>query len=169
MQKALVIGSTGLLGSRLSRIICTQYELLCTHHKNSALPGFNSINVHITNYLELDQLFSSHRFDLVINCAGLTSVESCESRPEAAWQLNATLPYHLAVLTQKYNTRFIHISTDHFLSEFNLPRNEEVNMVPVNHYGYSKLAGEKFVLKFNNSATIVRTNFFGLSNSGSHS
>jgi dTDP-4-dehydrorhamnose reductase len=42
-------------------------------------------------------------------------------------------------------------------------------MVPVNQYGYSKLAGEKFVLNFNDSATVIRTNFFGLSTPGSHS
>ncbi len=169
MQKALIIGSTGLLGSRLSKVLSNQYELTCTHHKNSPLPGFNSINVAITSLPELDELFSRNSFDLVVNCAGLTSVEFCESRPEAAWQLNATLPYHLAILSQKYDSRLIHISTDHFFSEHMVPRSETEFMVPVNQYGHSKLAGEKFVLNFNNSATVVRTNFFGLSTQGSHS
>ena len=169
MQKALVIGSTGLLGSRLSKVISRQYELTCTHHKNSPLPGFNSINVALTNFIELDKLLSRNNFDLVINCAGLTNVENCESRPEAAWQLNATLPYHLAILTQQYNARLIHISTDHFLSEQPFPRDENEFMVPINQYGYSKLAGEKFVLNLNTSATVIRTNFFGLSTLGSHS
>jgi dTDP-4-dehydrorhamnose reductase len=169
MQKALIVGSTGLLGSRLSKVLSKEYELTCTHHKNSPLPGFNSINVTITSLPELEKLLFSNNFDLVINCAGLTNVEACESRPEAAWQLNATLPYHLAILTQKFSARLIHISTDHFLSERPSPRNEDEVMVPVNQYGYSKLAGEKFVLGFNTSATVIRTNFFGLSTQGSHS
>lgn len=169
MQKALIIGSTGLLGSRLSRVLSNQYELTCTHHKISPLPGFNSINVSLTSSPELEKLLSSNNFHLVINCAGLTNVEACESRPEAAWQLNATLPYHLAILSQKYNFRLIHISTDHFFSEHRSPRSETEFMIPVNQYGYSKLAGEKFVLNFNDSATVIRTNFFGLSTLGSHS
>jgi dTDP-4-dehydrorhamnose reductase len=169
MQKALIIGSTGLLGSRLSKLLSNQYELTCTHHKNSPLPGFNSINVAITSLSELEKLFSDNYFDVVINCAGLTNVEACETWPEAAWQLNATLPYRLAILSKKYNSRLIHISTDHFFSEHGTPRSEIEFMVPVNQYGYSKLAGEKYVLKFNDSATVIRTNFFGLSTQGSHS
>lgn len=169
MQKALIIGSTGLLGSRLSKVLSSQYELTCTHHKNAPLSGFKSLNLTITNMIELEEFFSNNNFDLIVNCAGLTNVEACESRPEAAWQLNATLPYHLAILSQKYKSRLIHISTDHFFSEHKSPRSENELMFPVNHYGYSKLAGEKFVLNFNGSATVIRTNFFGLSTHGSHS
>lgn len=169
MQKALIIGSTGLLGSRVSKVLSRQYELTCTHHKNAPIPGVKSINVAITSLPDLEKLFSNSNFELVINCAGLTNVEACESRPEAAWQLNATLPYHLAILSQKYNSRLIHISTDHFSSEHNVPRSETEFMIPVNQYGYSKLAGENFVLNFNDSSTVIRTNFFGLTSHGSHS
>ncbi|CAN2170151.1 RfbD dTDP-4-dehydrorhamnose reductase [Candidatus Nanopelagicaceae bacterium] len=169
MQKALVVGSTGLLGSRISRMLSEQYEVTCTHHKNSPLPGFESINLDITSFSEIENFLAISDFDLVINSAGLTSVEACESRPEAAWQLNATLPYHLALLSDKYGARFIHISTDHYQSELESPRDELATMLPINQYGYSKFAGERFVLNFNTSATVIRTNFFGLSLNGSHS
>lgn len=169
MQKALVIGSTGLLGSRLARKLSSQYEVVCTYHQNPPLHAFNSIKLDLTSIEDLDSFFGKNIFDLVFNCAGLTSVDACEKRPEAAWQLNATLPYHLALLTKKYRSRFIHVSTDHFRSESNGPRDELVDMVPVNQYGYSKLAGEEFVLQFNKSAVILRTNFFGLTSSRSHS
>lgn len=169
MLKALVIGSTGLLGSSLSMALSNQYEVTCTHHKNPPLSGFNSVNLSLTNFAELDKLFSENDFDLVFNCAGLTNVETCESRPEAAWQLNATLPYHLAILTQKYNARFVHISTDHFLSARKTPRKESEVMRAINQYGYSKLAGERYTMKFNASAVVLRTNFFGLTSLRSHS
>ena len=169
MKKALVVGSTGLLGSRLSKNLSGQCDLTCTHHKNSPLLGFNSINLDLTSFSELEKLFTNNNFDLVINCAGLTNVEACESRPEAAWQLNSTLPYHLALLTREFGARFIHISTDHFLSDQNSPRDEQTIMIPINQYGHSKLAGENFVLQFNETATVIRTNFFGLSSNRSHS
>ena len=169
MHKVLVIGSTGLLGSRLSRKLSEQYDVTCTHHQNSPLQGFNSVNLDLTKFEVLDDFLDKNRFNSVFNCAGLTSVEACEKRPEAAWQLNATLPYHLALLTKQYESKFIHVSTDHFLSESNNPRNERVAMTPINQYGYSKLAGEKFVLQFNKSAVVLRTNFFGLTPNRSHS
>ena len=169
MQKALVVGSTGLLGSRISRVLSDDYEVTCTHNKNSPLPGFQSFNLDLTNFDEIEKFFTRNDFDLVINCAGLTSVEACEIRPEAAWQLNATLPYHLAVLSKKFDARFIHVSTDHFQSDLKKPRDEKVAVWPINQYGYTKMAGEKFVLQFNESATVIRTNFFGLTINGSHS
>ena len=169
MQKALVVGSTGLLGSRISRVLSDDYDVTCTHNKNSPLPGFQSFNLDLTNFDEIEKFFTRNDFDLVINCAGLTSVEACEIRPEAAWQLNATLPYHLAVMSKKFDVRFIHVSTDHFQSDLNIPRDEKVAVWPINQYGYTKMAGEKFVLQFNESATVIRTNFFGLTVNGSHS
>ena len=169
MQKALVVGSTGLLGSRVSRMLTEQYDVTCTHHKNLPLPGFESINLDVTSFAEIENLLANKDFDLIINCAGLTSVEACEFRPEAAWQLNATLPYHLAFLSNKYGVRFIHISTDHYQSDLENPRDEQATMLPINQYGYSKLAGERFVLEFNASATVIRTNFFGFTVNGSHS
>lgn len=169
MQKALVVGSTGLLGSRISRVLSDNYDVTCTHNRNSPLPGFKSFNLDIANFNEIENFLTRNDFDLVINCAGLTSVEACEIRPEAAWQLNATLPYHLAVLSKKFEARFIHVSTDHFQSEFNFPRDENANMWPINQYGYTKMAGEKFVLQFNQTATVIRTNFFGLTVNASHS
>jgi dTDP-4-dehydrorhamnose reductase len=169
MQKALVVGSTGLLGSRISRFLSDNYDVTCTHNRNSPLSGFNSFKLDLTNFDEIEKFFNRNDFDLIINCAGLTSVEACELRPEAAWQLNATLAYHLAVLSKKFETRFIHVSTDHFQSDSNYPRDEKATVWPINQYGYTKMAGEKFVLEFNESATVIRTNFFGLTVNGSHS
>ena len=169
MQKALVVGSTGLLGSRISRVLSYNYDVTCTHHRNSPLSGFRSFKLDLTNFNEIENFFTRNRIDLVINCAGLTSVEACEIRPEAAWQLNATLPYHLAVLSKNFGVRFIHVSTDHFQSDLNKPRDEKEIVWPINQYGYTKMAGEKFVIQFNEFATVVRTNFFGLAIHGSHS
>lgn len=169
MQKALVVGSTGLLGSRISRVLSDNYDVTCTHNRKAPLSGFNSFKLDLTNFYEIDKFFTRNDFDLVVNCAGLTSVEACEIRPEAAWQLNATLPYHLAVLSKKFEVRFIHVSTDHFQSDLNEPRDEQVAVWPINQYGYTKMAGEKFVLQFNEAATVIRTNFFGLTVNGSHS
>ena len=138
MQKALVVGSTGLLGSRISRVLSYNYDVTCTHHRNSPLSGFRSFKLDLTNFNEIENFFTRNRIDLVINCAGLTSVEACEIRPEAAWQLNATLPYHLAVLSKNFGVRFIHVSTDHFQSDLNKPRDEKEIVWPINQYGYTK-------------------------------
>ncbi len=76
MQKALVVGSTGLLGSRISRILSNNYDVTCTHHRSSPLSGFKSFNLDLTNFDEVGKFFTRNDFDLVINCAGLTSVEA---------------------------------------------------------------------------------------------
>ena len=169
MQLALIVGSTGLLGSRVARILANEMSVICTHFSSPPLGDFGSTYLNATKFHEIESLFRRFEFDLVVNCAGLTNVEICETRPEAAWQLNATLPYHLAKLTKKYNAKFVQISTDHFNSHLGEPRDESTVMFPVNQYGYTKLAGENFVHEFNDAAIIIRTNFFGLTQSRNHS
>lgn len=165
MKKALVVGSTGLLGSRLTSQLLSSYNVTGTHHIAPPIAGIKSVRLNLSDHRDLTSFLSKEGFDLVVNCAGLTSVEGCESRPEAAWQLNACLPYYLARTTKDLGAFFIHISTDHFLSDRSEPRNEKSRMTAVNQYGLSKLAGEQFVRDVNPSSSIIRTNFFGHSDS----
>jgi len=169
LEKALVLGSTGLLGSHVATLLKNNYKVSGTYLRNQPTPGIDSHKIDITNFNELNKLINKEKFDLVINCIGLTNIEECERRPEAAWQINATLPFYLAKASHLIGAKLIHISTDHYLSEVQEPRSENVNFKPVNHYGYSKMSGEIFVIKSNPSALVLRTNFFGVSKKSNHS
>lgn len=169
MKKVLVLGASGLLGTRVSQaFLKSNFEVFATVHSKAISRDFVPVKVLLSDFADVKKLLTQD-FDVIVNCAGLTNVDSCELRPEAAWQLNATLPSWLAKLSYNSGARFIHVSTDHFKSEFDIPRTEQARITPVNAYGYSKLGGEGFVLKFNPDASLLRTNFFGTTTSGDHS
>jgi dTDP-4-dehydrorhamnose reductase len=169
LEKALVLGSTGLLGSHVSSLLKNNYRVSGTFLRSEPISEIESYKIDVTNFAELDKLIREENFSLIINCIGLTNIEECERRPEAAWQINATLPFFLAKVSLSTGAKFIHISTDHYLSEGEQPRSENVRFTPVNHYGYSKISGEGFVINANPSALLLRTNFFGISKKGNHS
>lgn len=169
MPRALVIGASGLLGSRVAiEFLAENFEVYGTSRTKQVPIGCTPIKFQFSNNIEVKSVFPLN-FDVVVNCAGLTNVDVCESRPEAAWQLNASIPFWLSNFALQTGAHFIHISTDHFKSLEDFPRSELTPMYPVNSYGYSKIGGERFVGQSNSCTTILRTNFFGLSLSRNHS
>ena len=169
MEKALVLGSTGLLGSHVSSLLKNNYKVSGTYLRSQPISEIESYKIDVTNFYEIEKLISTGNFNLIINCIGLTNIEECERRPEAAWQINATLPFYLAKASHITGAKLIHVSTDHYFSEVQQPRSENVKFTAVNHYGYSKISGERFVINTNPSALVLRTNFFGISKKSNHS
>ena len=96
----------------------------------------------------------------ILNCAGFTDVAAAE-RPEnraAADALNAELPGVLAAFAERASIPFLHVSTDYvFDGEAKAPYLEDHEVHPIQHYGASKLAGERAAQGKNRRALIART------------
>ena len=97
------------------------------------------IHLDVTNTRQLEAFLEMHKFNIVINCAGLTNVDECEVRPEAAFILNTISAMNLAKASNKFAERFIHISTDHYQSVHDEPRDENNKVWAINQYGNSKI------------------------------
>lgn len=169
MPKALVIGASGLLGSRVTReLLQANFKVFGTSHSKPVPSGCIHLKTQYWDFLEIHSIFPRD-FDLIVNCAGLTNVDVCELQPEAAWQLNASIPLWLSDFAIRTGAHLIHVSTDHYESGTEVPRTELTPVYPTNQYGFSKMGGEAFVMSSNLEATILRTNFFGLSESNRNS
>ena len=100
--------------------------------------------------------------DVVINCIGLTSIETCEENLELAIQTNKDIAANLATACLKANVKLVHISTDHLFDGISAFVQEGTQLSPLNNYAKTKAQGEKTVLIKNPKALVIRTNFFGL-------
>lgn len=164
MKKVLIVGSNGLLGSSLVRNFQDLFHVISGVNRIETTSTVNNclVVIDVTNAANVETVIKNVQPQIVINCAGVATIEECEKFPEKAFLVNAIGAYHLAKITSDLRIKFIQISTDHYASPNQIPRSEDEVLEPVNQYGLSKLYGEKYVLNFNPEAMVVRTNFFGL-------
>ena len=159
----LILGASGLLGSRVFTSFSNSSEAYGTFFKSTITPTAKMIEIDAADEIKVRQLVSSLKPSKIINCLGLTNVEECEKRPETSWKLNSEIPIFLSRLSMEISAEFVHISTDHFFSELNYPRSESSIITAVNQYGFTKLAAENTILQENPNSLVLRTNFFGYS------
>jgi dTDP-4-dehydrorhamnose reductase len=157
MTVYLILGATGLLGSKLKQSIPKSYG---TYFKTLPKNSNNFYYFDGQNYQSFVEILKIVKPHVVINCIGFTDVDQCENLPEKSWQVNSLLPHRLSEICDMHAIRFIQISTDHFLNLNKSKIKEAGSIIPVNQYSLSKYFAEKLILFNSPSALIIRTNFF---------
>ena len=85
-QKALIIGSNGMLGQAFSRECETRdIEPIGIARSNA------NYCLDLTNFEIIPKIIFESKTDIVINCAGIVSLEDCETKPLIANKINAEL------------------------------------------------------------------------------
>ena len=157
MIKVLVLGASGLLGSKL----LNSMENSCgTYYSSFPSAKFNLYYLNALNLNKFSELLKEIRPDVVINCVGFTNVDECERFPEKSWIINCKLPVDIAEICNMKNVKFVQISTDHYLNIENVKLLETDTIGLVNQYSYTKFYAEKMIIKVNQNAIVMRTNFF---------
>jgi dTDP-4-dehydrorhamnose reductase len=96
--------------------------------------------------------------DLVIHAAAMTDVDGCARDPAQAFRINALGTQNVALACQRAHAALLYISTNEvFDGEKTTPYLEFDAPHPVNAYGLSKYAGERFVEMLLHRFYIVRT------------
>ncbi len=153
MQKILITGSTGLLGSYLTKHLKRQ-KFKITKFKRKGLSKLS--NIHFC-----ERYFKKNNYDKIINLSAITNIDYCEKNKLIAKEVNFTLIKNICNVLKKLKrkTHIIQLSTDQFYNSFKT--NSEDKKKCVNYYTKTKLMAEKVCLKSN--CTILRTNFVGRS------
>ena len=146
-EKVVLIGSSGMLGSELSKVFPRAVKL--THDL-----------LDITNREMVFSELSELRPSIVINVAAYTDVEGAETEADAANLLNSTAVSYLAEACKQLGSVLVHYSTDYvFDGTKSTGYGEDGETCPLNEYGRSKLAGEANVRKSMDDYYIIRTSW----------
>jgi dTDP-4-dehydrorhamnose reductase len=150
MLNILVTGSNGQLGSEIKELSPNyDYKFYFTNRQT----------LDITNYNDIRKYIIENNINCIINCAAYTAVDKAESEQELANTINHLAVKKLAMLSNEFIIKLIHISTDYVFDGINSkPYVERDKPETKQAYGLSKLNGENSILecKLKNSI-IIRT------------
>ena len=151
-KNILVTGSNGQLGLEIKTLYSSyEYKFYFTDRKILDITNQNDIRKYIIN----------NNIDIIINCAAYTAVDKAEEDFENADKVNSIAVRNLAILSNEFGIKLIHISTDYVFDGENFkPYTEDDITNPNGIYGQTKLDGENAMIEYNlTNSIIIRTSW----------
>ena len=151
-MKIAVFGAKGQLGKKINDLSAKyiQHQFVFT----------DIDELDITNQEAVEQFVIQHHPNIMINCAAYTAVDKAETEPTKAKLLNAEAVAFLSQVAKKYNSFFIHISTDYVFDGHNFkPYLPSDKPNPISVYGTTKLAGEQCFIESQCRGVVIRTSW----------
>jgi dTDP-4-dehydrorhamnose reductase len=139
----IIFGRNGQVASNLIRLFAKENDF--------NVKSYSSCEVDFTNLSTLDNFLNnlSPKPDFIINAAAYTNVDKAEEEQELADLINNQAVAVIAKYCKKSGAKLIHYSTDYvFDGSGSEPFTEDntKNLKPLNHYGKTKLLGEKAII-----------------------
>lgn len=160
--RILFTGGSGLLALNWAQAMRDRcIPTLGLHERNISLYQTFAKKIDLESVDRLMRILEEINCQVVVNTAGLASVEKCESEPALAHHVNVTIASNVAKACANLGIKLVHISTDHLFSGQQAMVMEDQPTAPVNVYGKTKAEAEHRVSEINPEALIIRTNFYG--------
>jgi dTDP-4-dehydrorhamnose reductase len=149
-MKVLIVGSRGLLGTELMAAFCSSHQVL----------GIDLSEIDITDLRQCYDKVEETRPDVIINSAGLTRVDYCETHEEEAFLVNGHGAGNLSKAAAAAGSLLVYYSTDYIFDGLKREAYLEDDIPnPQSIYGKSKLFGEDLVRRHCPKHLILRTSW----------
>ncbi len=148
MDRLMVIGGSGLLGGHLARVAQNEYEVVATYMGHPVdIPGCRVISMDIRDSDKTKSQILNEKPDLIVLSAAQRNVDYCEKYQKEVWKINVDGVKNVAIASKKVRAKLIYLSTDLVFDGEIGKYTEEDAPNPINHYGKTKLEGERIVAK----------------------
>ena len=160
MEKVLVLGNNGMLGHVVyqtcqANSFTEKYDVIGINRLDSHRDN-KSFKLDVLNFNELEEFIKNKQPRYIINCIGFL-LQASSNNPSLAIQTNSLLPHFLDRISEKYNFKLIHISTDCVFDGKKGEYKECDKKTETNYYGLTKNLGEID----NNRNLTIRTSIIG--------
>lgn len=150
-MKIVITGASGMLGQDVVEVLKVDGFL--------TFP-FSHKELDITDMKAVYKILKDSKPDVIINCVAYTKVDKAEEEKTLAFKVNGLGVQNLSIACKEFDIPICHISTDYVFdgnkkgsyTPFDTPN-------PINAYGLSKLAGEKYIQWITNKFYIVRSSW----------
>lgn len=151
-----MLGSQGLIGSRLASLLRTDNAVFTTYHKRKN--DETSVKLDILSEDSIEQAFNLAKPDVVINlCAIYNNLQFCEENKELVMAINGSSLKAISLNANRHGAYLVNFSTDYVFDGKRGNYKEDDPISPINFYGVSKAEGEKNVKELSNDYCIIRT------------
>jgi dTDP-4-dehydrorhamnose reductase len=148
--KILLLGHKGMLGSDLLLKLSQDFEVI----------GMDKEEIDIVSADECRKAIKETSPDIVINAAAYTNVDGCETAKDECFAVNAEAVKNIADACRNKKIKIIHFSTDYvFDGTARQPYKEDHQCNPINTYGASKMAGERYLRSLSDNYILIRTSW----------
>ncbi len=159
----LLLGASGRIASSIIKFfrLETNHKLILLSNSTDKLPryeGYIYYNVNSLDFKEIKNICFKEKPEVIINAAGYTDVDKCETERNTAWDLNVTLAENLASISRVIDSHLISFSSDYVFDGLKGPYSEDDKQNPINFYGRTKHGMENTCLFNLNMSTVIRTN-----------
>lgn len=162
MVNVAILGSTGMLGSTVTRVMQDNFNTIYEYNRSGiSATGMNKTQVFdVTKTSSVSSLFNDKKIDYIVNCIGMIKQVIDKENPEhilLAQQINSEFLVKLEDFSCKSGIRVIQIGTDCVFSGKSGQYSETSLFDPIDVYGSTKSIGEKSAL----SSMLLRCSIIG--------
>lgn len=161
MQKILITGASGFLGTKLYTQLLPKYDVVGSYlsHPREILIHFD-----FSDRNDVQRVIEDLHPEVIIHTAGVPDPDYCEKHPEESERVHFGGAKNIVEASKKVGAKLIYVSTTYVFGGGSAPYRETDPTSPVNLYGIVKARAEKEVQKLDNS-TILRFDFlYGYNN-----
>lgn len=155
MDKVLITGCGGMLGSALYPVFSKQYRDVLATDKQITEQWLTELDVR--DHASVRRTFEQFQPDLVLHLAAETNLEFCETHQNTATATNAVATGNIVKLCEEYESTLVYVSTagvfDGVKTDYYV---ESDRPNPIMVYGRTKYEGELHVLNHCSKGYVIR-------------
>lgn len=158
-MKILLLGKNGQVGWELQRALSVLGEVVALDRHRCVRP-YGELAGDLSDLESLRKTIATVAPQVIVNAAAYTAVDKAETERELAHTVNALASQVMAEEAKRLGAWLVHYSTDYvFDGGGSAPWCEDDAVAPVNHYGATKLEGERLIAASGCQHLIFRTSW----------
>lgn len=154
-DRALVVGSTGLVGRAVSAALESNGWDVVGTSRSASMAGLQPLD--IRDRQAVARLLAEVKPKITLLPAAMTDVDGCERDPATAQAVNVDGARHVAESAAAMRSSLVYYSTDFIFDGIAGPYSEDSDPNPVSVYGTTKLAAEQLIQAVGSDHLIIRT------------
>ena len=143
-MRLFITGGSGLLGSKLAEIAADRGDEVFSGYCHHLPEVGERIKFDLEDKDVIRDKILEVRPEVVYHTAALTDVDRCETDQDLAWKINVEGTESVAKYAAEVGAFVVYISTDYVFDGKRGFYIEDDRTDPINHYGLTKLLGERF-------------------------